>query len=102
MRLIDRLVAIWRGPETIQKVRGELMANSDELVARFDAALNELASDLSDLRDDVAEVDSAVAAKFEPLIARAEAMGRDPENPVPDAPSEPSVPGDEPQPGDTV
>lgn len=83
MRLIDRLVAIWRGPEAIHRLKGEMMAQSDELVARFDAALNELADDLRSLRDEVAGSDDAVSAKFAPLIERAEALGADPADPVP-------------------
>lgn len=87
MRLTDRLAAIWRVPEAMSRMKGELMAESDNLVSRFDAALNELASDLASLRDEVAGSDAAISAKFAPLIARAEALGADPQNPVPD-PSE--------------
>lgn len=65
---------------------GERMAATDDLVARLDAATNELASDLSALRDEVANLDAGVAAKFEPLVSRLEALGADPSNPVPDQP----------------
>lgn len=67
----------------------EKMATTDELVARFGAATDEIARDLQALRDEVAGGDAAVAAKFEPLVSRLEAMGADPENPVPDPEPEP-------------
>jgi hypothetical protein len=62
---------------------GERMAATDDLVARLDTATNELASDLAALRDEVANLDAGVAAKFEPLVNRLEALGADPADPVP-------------------
>lgn len=59
-----------------------MMATTDEIVARLGAATDELASDLAALRDEVAGGDAAIAAKFEPLVSRLEAMGADPENPL--------------------
>lgn len=70
------------------------MATIDELVVRLGAATDEIASDLDTLRAEVANLDPAVAAKFEPLVARLEALGADPTNPVPDQPpAEPVVEG---------
>lgn len=66
----------------LQEMRNH-MATTDEIVARLDAASNELARDLAALRDEVAQLDGAIAAKFEPLVSRLEAMGADPENPLP-------------------
>ena len=63
---------------------GERMAATDDLVVRLDAATNELAADLAALRDEVAGLDAGVAAKFEPLVSRLEALGQDPTNPVPE------------------
>jgi uncharacterized coiled-coil protein SlyX len=61
----------------------EKMAATDDLVTRLGTATDEIASDLADLRDQVANLDPAIAAKFEPLVARLEAMGQDPADPVP-------------------
>jgi hypothetical protein len=65
-------------------LRRRLMAATDDLAARLDSATNELANDLAALRDEVANLDAGVAAKFEPLVSRLEAMGADPNNPLPD------------------
>lgn len=69
--------------EHITMMGERTMALVDDLVARLSAATDELASDLEALRQEVAGLDENVAAKFEPLVSRLEAMGRDPENPVP-------------------
>ena len=67
---------------------GEItMARVDELRARLAAATDELARDLEDLRGRLAQQDESLAAELEPMVSRLEAMGRDPENPVPDAPA---------------
>lgn len=58
------------------------MAATDDMIARLNTATDEIARDLSDLRDQVAGLDPAIAAKFEPLVARLEAMGQDPTNPL--------------------
>lgn len=66
---------------------GEItMARVDELRARLAAATDELARDLEDLRGRLAQQDEALATELEPMVARLEAMGKDPQNPVPDAP----------------
>lgn len=63
---------------------GARVTATDDLANRLNLATNELAADLQALRDEVAGLDAGVAAKFEPLVARLEAMGTDPANPVPD------------------
>lgn len=71
------------------------MSATDDLVTRLGAATDEIASDLADLRDEVSGGDAAIAAKFEPLVSRLEALGADPANPVPDPEPQPE-PVDEP------
>jgi hypothetical protein len=71
------------------------MSAVDDMVARFGAATDEIAADLQALRDEIAGDDAAVAAKFEPLVSRLEALGQDPANPVPEAPAD-QPPVDEP------
>lgn len=78
--------------EHITTLGERIMTATDDLAARLNAATNELASDLAALRDEVANLDGAVAAKFEPIVSRLEAMGTDPADPVP-APEEPVNPG---------
>lgn len=78
---------------------GVRVTATDDLAARLNAATNELASDLQALRDEVAGLDAGVAAKFEPLVSRLEAMGADPADPVPDVPPLPEPPA--PQDGST-
>lgn len=65
----------------------EKVAATDDIVARLNTATDEIARDLAALRDQVAGLDPAIAAKFEPLVARLEAMGQDPANPVPAPPA---------------
>jgi len=72
----------------ITKIGEIAMARMDELASRLNAATNELASDLQALKDQVAGLDEGLAAQFEPLVARLEQMGQDPQNPVPDAPAD--------------
>lgn len=62
----------------------ERMSTTDDLIVRLNTATDEIAHDLDDLRNQVANVDPAIAAKFEPLVARLEALGQDPANPVPE------------------
>lgn len=66
------------------------MSAIDDLINRLGAATDEIAAELTALRDEVAGSDTATAAKFEPLIARLEALGADPTNPVP-APEPPAA-----------
>lgn len=78
------------------EMRSHLMARVDELRERMAAATDELARDLEDLRGRLAAQDEALASELEPMVARLEAMGRDPQNPVPDAePVNPGVPAGE-------
>lgn len=79
-----------------------IVTTSQEIVARLDAATTEIADDLTALRDRltaaVADKDAAVQAAvtealagFDAPIARLEALGQDPADPVP-APAEPAEP----------
>lgn len=54
-----------------------------ELTTRLDAATNEIASDLQALRDKLASVTDVDLAPLDASISRLEALGRDPENPIP-------------------
>jgi predicted nuclease with TOPRIM domain len=60
-----------------------------EFSERLDAATNEIASDLQKLRDEVAagSVSDETLSKLDTTITRLEDMGKDPEQPVPDAPT---------------
>lgn len=78
---------------------GVRVTATDDLAARLNAATNELAADLQALRDEVAGLDAGVAAKFEPLVSRLEAMGVDPANPVPDPEPAPGTDVTNPTPG---
>lgn len=93
--LVDMQGRLARHERLIKEMRKH-MAATDDLVARLGAATDELAADLQRLVDEVSGGDAAVAAKFEPLVARLEAMGADSANPVPDAPpvEEPPVPAE--------
>lgn len=113
MSWLDDLLAWYRAPWTeLSDVQRDLarheiallelrmhMSAVDDMVARFGAATDEIAADLQALRDEIAGDDAAVAAKFEPLVSRLEALGQDPANPVPDVPPADQAPvdsGDEP------
>lgn len=94
--------------QMIQDLGGQLVATAEEFATRLNTATDEIASDLQALRDQLqsvrdeipaaqqAAVDSALALLDAP-IARLEALGQDPTNPVPDP--EPT-PAPEPTPGD--
>jgi hypothetical protein len=60
------------------------MSAVDDIVTALNTATDEIAADLQALRDEVAGSDQATAAKFEPLVQRLQALGADPQNPVPD------------------
>jgi hypothetical protein len=102
---VDYLLAPWAELSDMQAqimrlqllyldLKGHVMATADELVARLDAATNEISEDLQEVRDDLAAalagvehakraaVDEALA-KLDGPIARLEAMGADPADPVP-------------------
>lgn len=84
--LSDMQVKVMRLQLDHLQLRSSLMASVDELRERLAAATDELARDLDDLRGRLASQDEALAAELEPMVARLEAMGADPQNPVPDAP----------------
>lgn len=86
--------------QTLSRISEDLMARTQEftdLVTRLDAATNELASDLQALRDQIAnglsQTDTdAVLATLDSKIATLEALGADPNNPVPTpAPVDPNA-----------
>lgn len=67
----------------------------DALVSRLDAASNKLAATLQELRDKLAaggmtaEEEAAAVATLDNSIKALEALGADPENPVPEPEPEP-------------
>jgi hypothetical protein len=87
-----RLQSLWSyvvdQTEHITEIGERTMARVDELRDRLAAATDELARDLDDLRGRLAEQDAALAAELEPMVSRLEAMGADPNNPVPSAPGD--------------
>lgn len=109
--------------QKISSLEGQLMATADEFATRLNTATDEIASDLQALRaqlqtvrDEIpaaqqVAVDEALA-KLNAPIARLEALGQDPANPVPDpeptpepgggvdpAPEPTPAPAPEPAPG---
>lgn len=75
----------------------DIQAAVDDLSTQLDEATNEVAKDLQALRDELASgveggltADEATAlqarldAKFGPVVARLQALGADPANPVPE------------------
>lgn len=95
-------------PTRLTRLENIIMATAEDLAARIDAATNEVASDLKAVRDELAavaaaaEVDKQAAvdaalAKLDAPIARLEALGADPADPVP-APEPADEPADEPAP----
>jgi predicted nucleic acid-binding Zn-ribbon protein len=83
------------------QLKENLMATAEEFAQRLDVATNEIAADLQSLRDQLqavrdqipaaqqAAVDTALAQLDAP-IARLEALGQDPQNPVPEPAPEPA------------
>lgn len=79
----------------LQALKEAVMTQADTiraLAGRLDAATNEIATDLKALRDKVAEgtVTEADLAPLDATITRLEALGADPENPVPDVENPPA------------
>lgn len=83
-------------PARLKHLEKILMTAADNLAARIDAATNELAADLTSVRDALqaalADADAATQAavnaelaKLDAPIARLEALGADPADPVPAA-----------------
>lgn len=97
-------------PRLFTRLEKLIMATADALAARIDAATNEVASDLKAVRDRLAAVAAAAdtdkqaavdaaLAQLDGPIARLEALGADPADPVPDQPAgpvpAPEVPADD-------
>jgi hypothetical protein len=59
------------------------MSAVDDIVAALNDATNKLAAELAALRNEVAGDDSAIAAKFQPILDQLVNLGADPANPVP-------------------
>lgn len=83
--------ALARMQSTLDQLGVTLMAAISEavraLTARLDAATTELAADFKELRDAATDrpLNAEELAAFDTRIATLEAMGKDPENPVPAA-----------------
>lgn len=78
----------------IDNLKGIIVATAAELIAAFNAATDEVASDLQTVRDELAaaladqdqavqDAVNAALAGFDAPLARLQALGQDPENPVP-------------------
>lgn len=93
LRSLHALVA--GNTQSITNLRRDLVATADDFAARLNAATDEVAADLQSVRDELrtalegvetsnqAAVDAALG-KLDAPIARLEALGQDPANPVPD------------------
>lgn len=102
-------VALAALAQKISNLEGTLMATAEEFATRLNGATDEIARDLQALRDQLqsvrdeipaaqqAAVDDALA-KLDAPIARLEALGQDPQNPVPDPGTGGSEPAPEPTP----
>lgn len=96
----------WRLEELGHELKEEVMSKADEVKAQvakgfaaIDAATNEIASDLTRLREQVGGITSGMTgeetealkadldAKFGPLVARLEELGKDPGDPGATAPT---------------
>ena len=106
------LVALAMLAQKIHNLEVQTMATAEEFAARLDTATSEIASDLQALRDQLqavrdeipaaqqAAVDAALAQLDAP-IARLEALGQDPQDPVPSPePTPEPEPSPEPAPVD--
>lgn len=93
MGFLDAFLAPWTDhPSELKELR-LIVASTQDVVARLNAATDEIASDLSDLRAKLADQDSALAAELDPIVSRLESMGADPSDPVPapdPAPADPA------------
>jgi hypothetical protein len=94
-------------PTRFNRLERLLMATAEDLAARIDSATNEVASDLKAVRDELAAVSAAAEtdkqaavdaalAKLDAPIARLEALGADPSDPIPtpEPTPEPAPPAD--------
>lgn len=86
---LDRLSAIERGVQALIAQGGVMNEKITQLSQRLDAATNEIAKDLQALRDAIANntVSEEQLTALDSTITRLEAMGQDPENPVPAPPA---------------
>lgn len=66
------------------------MALTDEALADLDDATNEVAGELEALAARVEQLDGDVAAQIRVRATRLRGLAADPENPVPDEPTEPA------------
>lgn len=80
MRLLDRLAAIWRAPESLYELETLIMATASDYAARLDAVTNEIAQEL---RDAQAGADASWSAALDGPIARLEGLGKSTEDPEP-------------------
>lgn len=93
----EKLDRILTGLSELKTQGAQHMTRSDEVLAivgRLDGATNELANDLRDLRDKIAAgtIGDAELAQLDRVTTALEALGRDPENPVPEpAPAPPTA-----------
>jgi chromosome segregation ATPase len=109
-QLTVQAIALAALAQANNQLKESLMATAEEFATRLDNATNEIAADLQSLRDQLqavrdeipaaqqAAVDTALAQLDAP-IARLEALGQDPQNPVPEPTPEPA-PAPEPAPGE--
>jgi hypothetical protein len=83
---------------TIQETLMGMRQDYETLVTRIDTATNNVAAVLTQLRDQIGsnmtlEEEQAVKASLDAQITRLEALGSNPENPVPEEPpTEPTTP----------
>ncbi len=115
MSWLDQLLSPWRNFEALRadvarhdlsiiELRRAIVATAEEFASRLNAATDEVARDLQSVRDELrsalegvevsnqAAVDAALA-KLDQPIARLEALGQDPSNPVPDPVDPEPTPG---------
>jgi vacuolar-type H+-ATPase subunit I/STV1 len=109
-QLTVQAIALAALAQANNQLKESLMATAEEFATRLDNATNEIAADLQSLRDQLqavrdeipaaqqAAVDTALAQLDAPL-AREQARGQDPPNPVPEPTPEPA-PAPEPAPGE--
>lgn len=87
--LAAELAALKARVTALEAQGATLMTRQDEvntLIGRLDAATNEIASDLTRLREEIRSgtVSAESTAMLDARIAQLEALGQDPENPVPE------------------
>lgn len=68
------------------------MTAAENAWAEVDSALNDVAAEVEELRGEVAAHDSDTARRLGLVATRLRGIAADPENPVPEPPSEPDTP----------